>query len=207
MNPEDPEQYIRDLERGGAQTPGAAPQPSSTDSASQFGMGFSAPPPLPSGSPFATSSSGQFGDPGGGPLPGGTSRRRFRGVTELVNTRPRWLILVCAVTATFAIALFLALYSGKTTVHGNLVMINGGAKQTIECNDGNVKLDGDDNTYTITGHCRRLEVFGSANRVTVDSADTISVFGDDNVMLYQSGSPTINKTGNNNTVSQRPSTR
>jgi len=113
---------------------------------------------------------------------------------------------VCAVAAAFAIMFFLNHYS-STTVHGNLEMINGGAKDTINCNDGNVKLDGDNNTYTITGHCRRLEVFGSANHVTVDSADTISVFGDDNAMIYHSGSPTINKTGNNNTVAQLPSTR
>ena len=180
MNPEDPEEYIRKLERGGGQTPGAAPQPS--------------------GSPFATSSDGQFGGPGSGPL------RPFRGVARFANTRPRRLMWVCAVAFTIAIALFLAHYSSKTTVHGNLTMINGGAKDTIDCNNGNVKLDGDNNTYTITGHCRRLEVFGSANHVTVDSADTISVFGDDNAMIYHSGSPTINKTGNNNIVVQRPST-
>jgi hypothetical protein len=46
------------------------------------------------------------------------------------------------------------------------------------------------------------EVFGSGNHVTVDSADTISVFGDDNAMIYHSGSPKIDKTGNNNAVSQ-----
>ncbi len=70
-----------------------------------------------------------------------------------------------------------------------------------------LKLDGDNNTYTVTGHCRRLEVFGSGNHVAVESADTISTFGDDNAIAYHSGSPTINKTGNNNTVSQRPSNR
>ena len=75
-------------------------------------------------------------------------------------------------------------------------MINGGAKDTIDCNDGNLRLDGDNNTYTITGHCRRLDIFGSANHVTIDSADTISAFGDDNAVIYLSGSPTINKTGN-----------
>jgi len=91
---------------------------------------------------------------------------------------------------------------GPTTVHGNLIMENSGAKDTIACNDGDLKLDGDNNTYTVTGHCRRLEVFGSANRVTVDSADTISAFGDDNALIYHSGTPQIGKTGNNNTVSQ-----
>ena len=106
------------------------------------------------------------------------------------------------------ITLFLGNDFGKTTVHGNLIMINSGARDTIECNHGNLKLDGDHNTYTITGHCRRLEVFGSENHVTVDSADTISAFGDDNVMIYHFGSPAISKTGNNNIVTQRaPSTR
>jgi hypothetical protein len=94
-------------------------------------------------------------------------------------------------------------YSDKTTtVHGNLDYGDSGAKETIACNDGNLKLEGDNNKYTITGRCLRLDVFGNANHVTVDSADTISVSGDDNAMIYHSGSPTINKTGNNNTVSQ-----
>jgi Protein of unknown function (DUF3060) len=80
---------------------------------------------------------------------------------------------VVAVPVVMAIAFFVAHHAG-TTVHGNLAMINSGAKDTIDCNNGNVKLDGDNNTYTITGHCRRLDVFGSANHVTVDSADTIA---------------------------------
>jgi hypothetical protein len=90
---------------------------------------------------------------------------------------------------------------GPTTVQGNLIMENSGATDTIACNDGDLKLDGDNNKYTVTGHCRRLEVFGSANHVTVDSADTISAFGDDNAMIYHSGSPRISTTGNNDIVS------
>ena len=197
MNPENPEQYIRDLERGAGQTPDAAPQPLGTDSGSPFGMPFSTPPLPP----------GQINGRGGGPVLGGTPGRRLWGFAKLANTRPRRLILACAVPFVIAIALFLSHYAGRTTVHGNLIMINSGAKDTIACNDGNLKLDGDNNTYTVTGHCRRLEVFGSGNHVTADNADTISVFGDDNAVTYHAGSPTISKTGNNNTVSQRPSTR
>jgi hypothetical protein len=159
MNPEDPEQYIRDLERGVSQPPGATPR-----------------------------------------------HRRFHGVTTLANTPRGRLISVCAVVFAIAIAVLLGHYATKTTVHGNLTMINGGAKDTIDCNDGNLRLDGDDNTYAITGHCRRLDIFGSANHVTVDSADTISAFGDDNAVIYHSGAPTINKTGNNNIVTQGQNT-
>jgi Protein of unknown function (DUF3060) len=73
-------------------------------------------------------------------------------------------------------------------------MINNGAKDTIDCNDGNLRLDGDDNTYTVTGHCRRPDIFGSANHVTVDSADTICAFGDDNAVIYHRQSTRLETT-------------
>jgi hypothetical protein len=174
---QDPEKYIRELERGVGQSPGAAPHP-----------------------PRTSTSGG-----GGGRVRGGTRWRSFGGVARLANAPRVWAIVVCAFAAAFAIAALVGHYSG-TTVNGNLTMINGGAKDTIDCNDGNLRLEGDNNTYTVTGHCRRLDVSGSANHVTVESADTISVFGDDNAMTYRSGSPTINKTGNNNIVAQRQGT-
>jgi Protein of unknown function (DUF3060) len=169
MNPEDPERYIRDLERGVSQTPGTAPPPFDAVSGSPF-----SPPP-----PFRT-------------------RRRA------VN-----LVIAMISTIIFANAVYWGVYflhggphHSGFTVHGNLEMNDHGAKYTIACNDGKLKLNGDNNTYTVTGHCLRLDVFGKANHVTVDSADSISVSGDDNAMIYRSGSRTINKTGNNNTVSQ-----
>ena len=158
-NPEDPEKYIRDHERGVSQPPGGTPRP--------------------------------------WPL---------QGVANLAKTTRGRLLLVCAITFAVAIALFFGRCASKTAVHGNLTMINNGAKDTIDCNDGNLRLDGDNNTYVVTGHCRRLDIFGSANHVAVDSADTIGAFGDDNAVIYHSGSPMINKTGNNNTIwlSQSP---
>ncbi|MEM6109132.1 DUF3060 domain-containing protein [Mycobacterium sp. 050272] len=164
---QDPEEYIRNLERGTGQSSGA-PHSSGTSN--------------------------------GGRVVG----RSFGDVARLANTPRGRVVLVGAFAAVFAIAALVSHYSG-TTVHGNLTMINGGAKDTIDCNGGNLRLEGDNNTYTVTGHCRRLDVSGSANHVTVDSADIISAFGDDNAITYRSGSPTINKTGNNNIVSQRPS--
>ncbi|OBG98148.1 DUF3060 domain-containing protein [Mycobacterium sp. E3247] len=167
MDADDPEQYIRDLERGAGRTPGAAPRP----------------PGTPSGQDF------------GGP-------QKFGDIAKLAITR-RWKLILglCAVASALAIAFFLS-HAG-TTVQGNLVMINSGAKDKIDCNGGDLKLDGDNNTYTVTGNCDRLEIFGSGNHVAADSADTIDVFGDDNAVTYHSGAPRIEKTGNNNLVSQR----
>jgi hypothetical protein len=201
MNPEDPEQYIRDLERRIrdlerrlSQTPGATPVPAPPQPFSP-----------PSGSPF----SGQVGGPGGEPYSGGTHDNGF-GVSRKFCPRRRATRLILAwMVAIILVGGFLTMAGlefgnpfGPTTVHGDFIMENWGAKETIACNDGMLTLNGDNNTYTITGHCRTLEVWGSANHVTVDRANDINAFGDDNAMIYHSGSPKITKNGNNNTVSQ-----
>jgi len=175
MDADDPEQHIRDLERGVSQAPEAVPFPA---------------PPKPLGT-----GSGSYG--GGFGMPSFRPSRRTN----------RLILTVVGVTALMGVFVFIGGLHfenpfGPTTVQGNLIMENSGAKDKIACNDGDLKLDGDNNTYTITGHCRRLEVFGSANHVTVDSADTISTFGDDNAMIFHSGAPRINETGHNNTVTQ-----
>ena len=203
MNPEDPEQRIRDLERGVSQTPEAAPFPPPQP----FGTPFSPPPTLPSG--FDT----PFGGPGGrrhsgGPYGGFAVSGRVRRRRGARNRVLRLVILVIGMivvaNAVYWGVLFFrgGLHHSVSTVHGHLEAINDDFKETIACNNGNFRLDGDNNTYTVTGHCGRLEVFGSGNHVTVDSADTISVFGDDNAMIYHTGSPKVDKTGNNNAVSQ-----
>jgi hypothetical protein len=146
-----------------------------------------------------------LGGQGGAPLQRGTSQR-IASLAQLAKSTPGKLLLGSGVAVVIAIGVIVANHAG-TTVHGNLIMINSGAKDKIDCNNGDLKLDGDNNTYTVTGHCRRLEISGSANKVSADSADTIGVMGDDNVVTYHSGAPTINKTGNNDIVTQRPNNR
>jgi hypothetical protein len=180
MDPEPFQQYIRDLDHKIDQTPDAPP---------------SAPPVERSPAPGR-----QLGELGAE----STSRGGSAAVRKFAKTPPGRLILICG--AAFAAALafgFFVVHGHNTKVHDHVIMINSGAKDSIDCNNGNVKLDGDNNTYTITGHCRRLEIMGSANHVAVDSVDTISILGDDNALTYRSGAPIINKTGNNNVVVQK----
>jgi hypothetical protein len=193
MDPVDPEQYIRNLERGVSQTPEAASVPE---------------PQKPSSRPPGPPLSEQFDNPGGGPYPGGPYDRGF-GAPQSVRPqswtrrlRWRWVVAIVVLGVLVVGGLHFGNPFGPTTVHGNLIMVNSGAKDTIACNNGDLKLDGDNNRYTVTGHCHTLGVFGSGNHVTVDSADTIDAFGDDNALIYHSGSPMISKSGNNNTVSQ-----
>ncbi|OBI86062.1 DUF3060 domain-containing protein [Mycobacterium sp. 1245805.9] len=146
-------------------------------------------------------------DSGSRAVPAEASRRRFPSVAELATNPRKRFLLICGVAALIAIGCYVATHYSKDTVHGHLIMINAGTTGTIDCNNGNLELDGGNNTYTVTGHCQRLDIRGSANKVTVDSADTIGIIGDDNVVIYHSGAPTINKTGSNDIVAERLSNR
>nr|WP_025737916.1 hypothetical protein [Mycobacterium genavense] len=101
--------------------------------------------------------------------------RRFGGVARLANTPRGAVTMACAFAVVFAIVALMGRYSG-TTVHGNLTMINAGAKDTIDCNDGNLRLEGDNNTYTVTGHCRRLDVPPEVQITSPSTAPRPSVF-------------------------------
>ncbi|HZQ33341.1 MAG TPA: DUF3060 domain-containing protein [Mycobacterium sp.] len=79
--------------------------------------------------------------------------------------------------------------NGAVTVRGN------SRHRSVECDDGNVAVSGNSNVVTITGHCASLRVSGNGNDVTVDSVDTISASGVDNVVTYHGGSPITNDSG------------
>jgi hypothetical protein len=196
MKPEDPEQYIRNLERGVSQPPEAAPFPA---------------PPQPFGTGSGTPFSGQFGGPVGGPYSGGPYRGGAAGFGVSRSRRPRVAAGLIVVVVLAGVGFFISHMShpstGSTTPTvqqgGSLhATLEGGGQQTVVCNDGNLHADGDGGTFTVTGHCLTLTVTGDNIHVTVDSADTINADGIDIVVRYHSGSPEINKTGVNTEVSQ-----
>ncbi|MBO0679064.1 DUF3060 domain-containing protein [Mycolicibacterium sp. S2-37] len=67
----------------------------------------------------------------------------------------------------------------------------------VVCNDSTISISGVSNTVTITGHCVRVTVSGVENQVTVENADTISASGFENRVVFQTGEPQINSTGDN----------
>jgi cytoskeletal protein RodZ len=75
-----------------------------------------------------------------------------------------------------------------------------GVNKTMACNDSSVRIDGDDNTIVIIGHCVSLEVNGTHNDVTVGSADAISAGGSRNHVTYRSGSPRIDNSSSSSVV-------
>jgi hypothetical protein len=210
MNPEDPEQRIRDLERGLSQPPEAGVPP-------PFPAPPGAPPPPPP--PYGIGS----GSPLGGPYMGGPYDGGFGGSGAPQGFRARGgarmaRLLMAVVIPLVGILVWLFVtsnvshhvhvgvnpfHTGPITVSpgGNLTVGGSHGSKTVACNGGDLTLGGDHMTFTVTGHCRSLEVAGDDNHVTVDSADTIHAYGDDNATTYHSGSPTIDTTPGN-TVQQ-----
>ncbi|MCV7016553.1 DUF3060 domain-containing protein [Mycolicibacterium aichiense] len=84
----------------------------------------------------------------------------------------------------------------------NLSVSGVNENKRLACDDSVVTISGMDNTVVITGRCKRVQVSGMNNIVTVDAADAIEASGMDNKITYHVGSPTIDKSGFSNTVQQ-----
>jgi hypothetical protein len=185
---EDPEQRIRELERGLADT--NQPVPQYPAQYPDYGVGPAAgsmptwaPTPVPSSEPDAPTF-----------RPG---RNRLRWIWTLVS-----LLFPVAMIVAFAVpwrdfGFFEGLFGPTKVPHGGSLMVNESNKtKTIECNDGRLTLNGTNLQITVTGHCANLFVNGWEHHVTVDSADSIQVNGGNTVVVYHSGQPAISKNGN-----------
>ncbi|ODR04913.1 hypothetical protein BHQ21_15845 [Mycobacterium sherrisii] len=113
-----------------------------------------------------------------------------------------WLTLAGLAAAGFRTNLAGDTPSENVPAAGTLQVSGSGMKRTVPCNGGYLSVSGVSNTVIVTGHCTSVSVAGKENRVTIDSADAISISGVGNVMTYHWGSPLITNTGTSNTVGQ-----
>jgi hypothetical protein len=91
--------------------------------------------------------------------------------------------------------------SGPIPSAGAKVSVSGiKENRTIACNDSVISVSGISNKVVITGHCASLTVSGVQNSITVDAVDTIEASGFNNQVTYHTGSPTIDRSGEQNVV-------
>jgi hypothetical protein len=213
MKPEDdPEARIRELERPLAETARA-----SEVAASQTPGGYAYPPGPPVAPPTLSY---------GGPFSGTSARSpsRFRllwllapflviGAVALVSynadrhSRGGLVILSptpsASATQTPVPQPSTSPTSGPMPPAGANLSISGiNQNRTIACNGSVVSVSGISNKVVITGHCASLTVSGVQNSVTVDAVDTIEAAGFNNQVTYHTGSPSIDKSGEQNVVQQ-----
>jgi hypothetical protein len=175
---EDPEQRIRALERGLADTHGPAPR---------------YPAPLPDYR--ATSTTGSTPTWSALPPPG-ARRGGPRWIAVLVGFLFPVAMVIAFVVPWRDIGFLNNLFGPTQVPHGGSLVVNDSdATKSIECNDGRLTLNGRNLQVTVTGHCVYLFVNGWDHSVTVDSADSIRVNGGNTVVVYHSGQPAISKNG------------
>jgi hypothetical protein len=87
--------------------------------------------------------------------------------------------------------------NGEVVHRGGSLDIGGNHESgTLGCDGGGVLyFYGNDDTFTVTGHCERVTIGGNNNRVTLDSADNIDASGINAVVTYHSGTPTVTQSG------------
>jgi hypothetical protein len=205
---EDPEQRIRELERGLAdidhrapQYPEAQqyPQPPQYPQAPQYQQGAQYPPVPGYGVNPAASTPAWPAQPVPWGAPGARAFGRRRGGLPWIGILGfafPLLIAVVFIVPWKDFGVFAGLFGPTKVPQGGSLMVNESNKtKTIECNDGKLTLNGRNLEVTVTGHCAHLFVNGWGHRVTVDSADGIQVNGGDTVVVYHSGEPTIDKNG------------
>ncbi|WP_225410145.1 DUF3060 domain-containing protein [Stigmatella hybrida] len=84
-----------------------------------------------------------------------------------------------------------------------------GRKETLACNGTTeVSIGGSSNELTFTGACKRVDVTGSSNKVTLDAVEQIDVTGTGNTVTWKKAAggrkkPKVSATGTDNRVSQR----
>ena len=100
---------------------------------------------------------------------------------------------------------------------GNIGFTGSNQTETIECDNGDLSVSGEQNTINVVGHCGTINVGGthnavnahSANTVTlngssdkvfIDSVDTINAGGNGNTVVFHMGSPHITNTGTANDI-------
>jgi hypothetical protein len=77
-------------------------------------------------------------------------------------------------------------------VNGDTHISGEGVKQTIDCNDSTLIVNGTGNTIYALGSCWAVTLQGSSNVVVADNiVDNVIVYGNDQTVFYKSGDPVV----------------
>jgi hypothetical protein len=77
-------------------------------------------------------------------------------------------------------------------VQGDTHITGVGIERTLDCNNGTLLVNGSYNTVYAVGSCWAVTMQGSSNTVIADNVvNDITVYGNDQLVLYKSGEPIV----------------
>jgi hypothetical protein len=77
-------------------------------------------------------------------------------------------------------------------IPGDTHITGAGIQRTLDCNNGTLLVNGSYNTIYALGSCWAVTMQGSSNTVIADNVvNDITVYGNDQTVLYKSGEPIV----------------
>lgn len=97
--------------------------------------------------------------------------------------------------------------AGVSTVEAQTKLTVSGQKRSIACGSGEtVQIVGQRNTLTVTGECRKVDISGAKNIVSIEAVGSIEVTGTDNEITWQRATngdnPRVSTNGAGNTITR-----
>jgi hypothetical protein len=90
-------------------------------------------------------------------------------------------------------------WTGIAAAQNTLTM--SGERRTVACGGDTLRITGQKNTVTVTGECRKVDVSGTGNTVSIESVMAIEVTGTNNRVTWQRAlngdDPRVSVTGHN----------
>lgn len=202
MTDDDPEQRVRDLERGLADAAaateygsGSEPVPQRRSAGMRLGwilLGLLVLGLVIGGGAMLAERMASDGKP----VAGRATTAEVAGGGGSFNAAPPPSALPPSVTQTQAPRT----YVPPPDTGGDISVAGVGKAERYDCRSRGVSVSGVDNKVILTGHCARVDVSGVGNAVTIEESDAIVVSGFNNVVTFHSGDPELSKSGMNNTL-------
>jgi hypothetical protein len=77
-------------------------------------------------------------------------------------------------------------------IQGDTHITGVGIERTLDCNNGTLLVNGSYNTIYAVGSCWAVTMQGSSNTVIADNVvNDVTVYGNDQMVLYKSGDPIV----------------
>jgi len=97
---------------------------------------------------------------------------------------------------------------GVATVEAQTKLTLSNQTRTVDCGGGTLQLSGRQNTITVTGECRKVDITGAGNIVSIDAVAAIEVTGIGNTVTWRRAigraTPRVSVTGSS-TINRAPS--
>ncbi len=91
-------------------------------------------------------------------------------------------------------------YGAWQSFGGTITAVGDGKTFVGDCTGKDVRLNGNNQTVTLRGNCNSVVSFGNNKHITLETAKSLTLTGNDNVVHWSKRPGSVNSTGNDNSM-------